>query len=148
QEIACPDIVYDGHVVISAGEIRELVTKTYSYLPYSKRLDKVGRRIHYLLEPFREERLAAAIKRIENDPKHHDLNRREIRQLARTLVDEAFRPIDQVIQELTRVEVLRHYANALRQPEAPTELQAIGEAVISRLAQGKIAYDDIAPILY
>ncbi|HLS91632.1 MAG TPA: RNA polymerase recycling motor HelD [Limnochordia bacterium] len=148
QEIACPDIVYDGHVVISAGEIRELVTKTYSYLPYSKRLDKVGRRIHYLLEPFREERLAAAIKRIENDPKHQDLNRREIRQLARTLVDEEFRPIDQVIQQLTRVEVLRHYANVFRQPDAPTELQAIGEAVISRLAQGKIAYDDIAPILY
>ena len=148
QEIACPDIVYDGHVVISAGEIRELVTKTYNYLPYSKRLDKVGRRIRYLLEPFREERLAAAVKRIESDPKHQDLNRREVRQLARTLVEEEFRPIDDAIQQLTAVDVLRHYANVFRQPDAPKELQAIGEAVVGRLAQGKIAYDDIAPILY
>jgi len=169
------DIEYRGTRVISRDELLELVTETYSYLPFSKRLEKAGRRVLYLLEPMREERLRALKKDIENDPKHSDLNAREVSLLARSLVNEEFYPIERAIAGFTAVDVLDHYANLFRDPkwlleagttpsletagtangslrrrETPSEaeLSAICAATLARLSERRIAYEDIAPILF
>lgn len=157
-----PDIVWQGKRVISGAEIRKLVTETYSYLPFSKRLDKAGRRIRYLLQPMREERLRAARQRLENDPTHQDKNSREILALARSLVDEEFADIEMLIDRFTAVDILDHYANLFRRSagtrnatkderallNGAAQQAAIFKATLARLAQGRIAYEDVAPLLY
>lgn len=177
------DIEFQGKLVISRDELKKLVTETYSYLPFSKRLEKAGRRVLYLLEPAREERLRAVKARLERDPNHNDLNAREIASLARTLVDEEFRPVEQAISRFTSIDVLDHYANLFRDPHrlldaaqsavahhasggqdrdrvagadggqpgglpSAEELAAIGAATLERLGERRIAYEDIAPLLY
>jgi len=161
EGIEFPDIEFEGKRIISGSELRRLVTETYSYLSFSKRLDKAGRRVLYLLEPLREERQRAWRERIENDPRHSDLNAREIASLARTMANGEFLPIDETLRKFAAVDVVEHYANLFRDPDwllqagrearglpAPAELAAICAATLERLESGRIAYEDIAPILY
>lgn len=44
------DVVYDGEVVAKADDLRRLFQEAYGYLPYAKRLEKLTRRIQFLLD--------------------------------------------------------------------------------------------------
>ena len=133
------------------------MTETYSYLPFGKRLDKAGRRIRYLLQPLRDERLRAVRDQLERDPNHRDKNSRELTLLARSLVEEEFHDTEIEIEQFTSIDVLQHYANLFRRPERlagaaeevdHAELDAICAATLKRLMSGRIAYEDIAPLLF
>ncbi len=50
------DLIREGKLIASAGEIRKLFVEDYSYLPYIKRLNKLKQRLLYLLEPYVEAR--------------------------------------------------------------------------------------------
>lgn len=160
QGIGLPlkDVVFHGKTVIDRGEMIRLLRETYAYLPFVKRLEKLKRRILYLLEPYQERRMTELIAELEKDPNHNRSSRRELRRKARSVINEEIRPIHQQIDRMTSLNALdlyralfgrsRRIKDVAKENELPKTWDAIAGETRFRLAQGYIGYEDVAPLLY
>jgi hypothetical protein len=56
EGIVFKDVIYNGSMIVSKEELSRLLQQDYSYFPLARRLDKIRRRVFYLLEPHEKER--------------------------------------------------------------------------------------------
>lgn len=157
-ELPLSDIEYRGQKVIDRGEMLRLVRDTYSYLPYVKRLEKLARRILYLIEPLQQQRLQEVRAQLEADPDNTRATRAEIRRMSRAIVQGELQPLHDRLQQLATIDTLALYLELFRRPELlkelagdlelPAAIDAIARATRARLENGEIAYEDVAPLLY
>ena len=132
------DILYDGEVVISAKECRRLFGEDYCFLPYGKRLAKLGNRIRYLLEQCYQSRLAL----LKADEKLTDAVKRAALKEAKA----ERQHLETEIDDITHSDAVSLYAGLFREPGSiPAEVAGV---TLTELDGGLILYEDCGPIAY
>lgn len=153
--IAFADVVHDGRLVASAEELRRNFDSN-SYLPASRRLEKLRQRVAHLVEPqmkaLREQFEAELRIRPEYSSKA------EIRWEARTRAQELFAPVFDEVARWASLDVVQCYAALFSDQKLFLELcgeaglpegfAAIREQTLAHLSEGRLRYEDIAPLLF
>ncbi len=77
------DVMFRGKMVMSESEAAQLLRSEYSYLPLEKRVEKIKRRVDWLLDEIAEKRFEEACKELAESPESAYLFAREIKRMAR-----------------------------------------------------------------
>lgn len=149
------DFAHGGDVIIGRDELVRLFGE-YAYLPYLKRIEKLKRRILFLLEPIVAERLRRIAEELAARPENREAN--DIRRQSRALVRDEFQPLKDRIAAWAAADVYELYAELFRNQRlfgelaagtpVPAEAETIRRHTRERLASGRIGYEDVAPLLY
>lgn len=158
EAITFDDVEVNGTTVVTGRELRRLFTDRYVYLPLGKRLEKVYRRILFLLQPLEEERFKQLCKEIKADPSQLHTSEEEIEHTARVAVRNEFGPIKSKAKQSTRLNALDLYCQLLDDPELVTRLsegdgvpEQLGEIcryTLRSIEHRKVAFEDVAPIAF
>ncbi len=158
EDAALKSVEFRGKTVITKEEMVRLLRETYDYLPYGKRLEKLKRRILYLLEPLEEERLKEIQAELENHPDHNRATRSEIRRMSKAQLREETLHLREELGELAAVDTLTLYLRLFSRSglpilksagiSLPANFNAIAADTRSRLGRGEIGYEDVGPLLY
>jgi DNA helicase-2/ATP-dependent DNA helicase PcrA len=156
--IRLDDVVVNGETIATADELMELFRDRYVYLPIGKRLEKVYRRVLFLMQPREEERYKEVFQQIKDDPSQLHASEDEIRHLTLVQVRSEFGPEKARMRELTRVDAVELYRHLFEHPElieqlsgedgVPERLSDICRHTVAAIGQGRIRYEDVAPIAF
>lgn len=152
------DIEAWGQLIISGQECRRLFHETYSYLPIIQRLEKIRRRVHYLLNPIRKERIAELVRKKAELPEHKGDNERELQRLSIAEVKEELAPLYEQLEQMLKMDTYQLYSGLFRasghverffDPKLlPPGWDQICRITQASLAAQKLLYEDTAPFLY
>ena len=152
------DIEAWGNLIISEQECRKLFHETYSYLPIVQRLEKIRRRILYLLNPIRKDRVAALVRAKANLPKHKGDNERELQKISIAEVNEELAPVYEQIGCMLEINVHQLYCDLFQFPDQigrffdpnllPPNWDLICQLTQASMAAQKLLFEDAAPLLY
>lgn len=152
------DVVVNGETIATAEELLELLRDRYVYLPIGKRLEKVYRRVLFLMKPREEERYKEVFQQIKDDPSQLHASEDEIRHLSLIAVRNEFGPEKAKVRELTRIDAVGLYRRLFEHPEliaelsggdgVPEQLHDICRHTLAAIEQGRIRYEDVAPITF
>ncbi|HOB91571.1 MAG: RNA polymerase recycling motor HelD [Bacillota bacterium] len=158
EGIVFSDVVVNSKTVVTGKELRELVTDRYVYLPLGKRLDKVYRRILFLLRPLEEQRYKEVYQQIKDDPSQLHVSEEELEHLVRLAVREEFDPVKAEARRSTRLETVELYMRLFEDPELiarlsegdgiPERLDEICRYTLQSIERRTILYEDLAPIAF
>ncbi|MDI6619462.1 MAG: RNA polymerase recycling motor HelD [Clostridiales bacterium] len=145
------DIAYKGKVIISGEEINTLFHRDYAYFPVEVRMKKIKRRIFFLLKPYERERIKEIRERMKNSAQYYSED--EIKFGSVRNVIKEFRPLKDNAREMTAISFYDAYIKLFenRQFFAGCPMQDYEEMkhiTISSISQGKINYEDVAPLIY
>ncbi len=147
-------ITHRGKIIISKEELHGLLKTDYAYLPLHKRLDKIRRRVLWLLEPIEAERRKEIAKLMGDDPNYAGYFEADIRLFARQKTSEEFHPIRAKLNSWTIRDVLQEYIRLFRDDRAFSEvfgsldnMDKIRQDTVSNLSRGFVQYEDLAPLL-
>lgn len=157
--IAFWDVIFAGKTVLAKETMAELYHKSYSYLPVSKRLEKIKRRVLFLLEPLQKARVEEIKERLSQGSTEPP---EEIAARSRKLVAEEVALLTDEIARWASFNLLVTYAALWRDPQglktvlagagAPGDLLAavdvISAQTLEALEQRRLWYEDVAPLLY
>jgi len=151
------DVAWQGKLLMSADEMRELFNETYSYLPWHARVEKIARRVLFLLKPIQDRRRKELRKQLLDDSELVHLNKRELRQLTVQRTWEEFQPVVGRLQEWATFDLVECYrrlfvddvlfAQVSRGIELPVDIAEIRQATARRLESDMVPYEDVAPFL-
>lgn len=150
------DVTVCDQMIISAAEIEALYRTDYVNWPVHARLQKIRGRIQYLLEPYRSVRLEE-IKADQNQMG----NEEAFEYKCLNMLNNEMRQITDAIDKMTAMDVLELYGRLFESEERlekainefipdiyGTVLADVRKHTLSCLNNGKIDYEDIAPLLY
>lgn len=103
------DIKFRERLLVSKEEIEKLFFKNYASMPIVKRLNRLGKRLHYLIKPAWNEQLKKTEKRLKGDPGH----KRNAKAQARLEIFKDFRPIRQQIESMLEFDSFTAYISML-----------------------------------
>jgi len=157
------DIVFRGKTVMSNGDALKLLHSDYSYLPLAQRVEKVKRRIEWLLEDIEANRTEELCERLMKSPETAHLFANEIRRIARQKAFEELEGIRNRVRLWRAMSPFQAYVRlfadegllrAMAQPsqespglEIPPALDDIRRDTLERLRSGVVPYEDVAPLL-
>lgn len=152
------DIRVWDQTVISKSDVQQLFSKTYSYLPILQRLDKIKRRIHYLLKPLRRRKLSALVQERSNRAEHKGDNERELQRLSVREVNRDLAPVYEQIDAMLTVDVYQLYYEMFQSSDKissfadpdqlPSNWNQICRITRESFSHKKLLYEDAAPLLY
>lgn len=148
------DIYFDGKIVMTRQQIKNIFMKNRSTMPMAKRLKRIENIILERVQPLRKKRL----EKIEKFIAQTDGHELEIKSFSRLLSIKKSRSFVGRLRRFTGVDYLDLYrtlfsnydlfarlAKGLKLPEGTGEIIAMtGE----NLAKGQAFYEDCAPLLY
>src|SRR5690606_32218755 len=111
-----------GETALTRADMLKLLQETYSYLPYAKRLEKLKRRIIYLLEPLEQKRAREIQTELEAHPDNNRATQAELKRISRARVRDEMQPIYQRIGQLTAIDTLSLYRDLFAKPKLLRDL--------------------------
>lgn len=148
------DIYFDGKILMTRQQIKNIFLKNKSFMPIAKRLKRIENIILERVQPLRKKRL----EKIEKYVAQTDGHELEIKSFSRLLSIKKSRSFADRIRRFTEVDYLNLYktlfsndelfarlAKGLRLPENIGEIIAMTR---KNLAGGLAFYEDCAPLLY
>lgn len=151
-----PDFVYNGETVLTGEEFYSCVKEKYAYLPFKKRLEKLERRLHALLEPLekrREEEIFKGLLRDNLQKKSEAGLRREAKRRALASSVE----LKERIAKLVSLDLFEEYAKLFQNPLLFQKLAGAGSieslseimAYTARcLAEKRLLKEDLAALAF
>jgi len=151
-----PDFVYNGETVLTGEEFYSCVKEKYAYLPFKKRLEKLERRLHALLEPLekrREEEIFKGLLRANLQKKSEAGLRREAKRRALASSVE----LKERIAKLVSLDLFEEYAKLFQNPLLFQKLAGAGSieslseimAFTARcLAEKRLLKEDLAALAF
>ena len=151
-----PDFVYNGETVLTGEEFYSCVKEKYAYLPFKKRLEKLKRRLHALLEPLekrREEEIFKGLLRANLQKKSEAGLRREAKRRALASSVE----LKERIAKLVSLDLFEEYAKLFQNPLLFQKLAGAGSieslseimAYTARcLAEKRLLKEDLAALAF
>lgn len=150
-------VVYRGTVIASVEELRSLLNADYSYMPLHKRLDKVRRRIFWLLQPLEQQRRKEVAKELSENLDKEFYFDSEIPSVARVKTAGEFK----VIREKLEAWALRNaydeyvrlwtddsvFHKVFDGKELPSDFESIRKETAAHLSSNFVPYEDLAPLL-
>ncbi len=156
QDPGFQSLVHNDKVLVSKEELQTLFSRDYAYLPLYKRLDKIRRRVFWLLGPIEDQRRKQLAEHMANDPDYASYMENDIRVFARQKVSQEFQGLRAHVNSLTSRDVVTEYIKLFRNREVfqavatgskPSNLRKIIDDTVKNLSAGFIQYEDLAPIL-
>lgn len=149
------DVTFRGKVVMSAQEASQLLRKEYAYLPLEKRVDKVKRRVNWLLDDIVDERTGELQKELSESEDSAYLFAREIKRMARIQAHQEVQAVRDKVAAWRPVTTMEAYKRLFKDERLLDELAAtvpcnideVRRHTLTRLGSGVIPYEDLAPIL-
>lgn len=149
------DIVFDGQLIISEKEFWQLWRKKYSYLPFSKRLKKIRRRILRLLKPVKKAYLKRVTLQLKKRYKYDNF---PWFKEALSLLRKDLAPLKKYLNNLVKVDYYQLYRelfeneefmqNCIVDHQLPDNFAAICQQTQRSLAQKMIFNEDLPPLIY
>lgn len=135
------DIVYRGHVVMTAKAQQNLFFEECKAMPLIKRYERLKGRILFLLEPYEQK----SFKEIKEEliEKGGYLSISEVNATAKRLVRESIQSIHEQINRMTHINYSSLYIEFLK-AHSP---KALANHTIRKMGQGILPYEDQAPFL-
>lgn len=154
EMIKFQDVSFRGTTLFTADELKNLFTQTYAYLPPVARIQKMLRRIKYVLDPLRKAEITKIIRRYEQENANPEMAW-QIRRKAIIQIREEYKQVFEQINKWLKIDVFAIYFNLFHDEilfnrifgEQTNKLQSIKEASQKTLKLGLIGYEDVAPIL-
>ena len=156
MDINFRDIIFRGNLIISSKDIQELFFKDYAQLPLKRRLEKIRKRILFLLESYKELR----IEEVASDLKDSDsyMDKVEIMRRSILIVKEEMKNIYYEINRATELDLMDIYEKLFEKLEffcassnvkhSKTEIDEIKKYTLENLKNGILNYEDQLPLLY
>ena len=161
------DVMFRGKVVMSRQDAAQLLRSEYGYLPLEKRVDKIKRRVNWLLDEVVEGRVLEVQKELAESEDSAYLFAREIKRMARIRAHQEVQAVRDKVQAWKPVTALEAYKRLFKDDALFEEFAGVsgdgersGEGAarqdafkevrrhtLARLNSGTIAYEDLAPIL-
>lgn len=150
-------VVVRGKVVVSAEELQNLLTSDYGYMPLHKRLDRIRRRILWLLQPLEQARRKEVAKELSENKDKEFYFESEIASVARFKTAQEFREIREHLDSWTQRNAFQEYLRLWTEDsvfhavfdgkELPEFYQDIRKQTTEKLSSGFVPYEDLAPLL-
>lgn len=150
------DITLGEETIISALEIQELFYKDYESLPLKRRLEKLRRRLLYLIEPYKKRLVDKTVKEMEES--NEELDEKEIVKVSKSLVDREIKPIINKVEEKTKFDLMDCYKSFYENLEGLLKManikydnesiREIKRYTLEKLRAKKINYEDQIALLF
>ncbi len=150
------DITLGEETIISALEIQELFYKDYESLPLKRRLEKLRRRLLYLIEPYKKRLVDKTVKEMEES--NEELDEKEIVKVSKSLVDREIKPIINKVEEKTKFDLMDCYKSFYENLEGLLKManikydnesiREIKRYTLENLRAKKINYEDQIALLF
>ncbi len=150
------DITLGGETIISALEIQELFYKDYESLPLKRRLEKLRRRLLYIIEPYKKRLVDKTVKEMEES--NEELDENEIVKVSKSLVDREIKAIINKVEEKTKFDLMDCYKSFYENLEGLLKManikydnesiREIKRYTLENLRAKKINYEDQIALLF
>lgn len=150
------DITLRGEAIISAAEIQELFYKDYKSLPLKRKLEKLRRRILYLIEPYKKRLVDKAVEEAEESGKY--LEKDEIVKVSKSLIGGEIKAIVNYVEEKSKFDLMNFYKafyedleGFLKMANIKYDNESIREIkryTLENLRDKKINYEDQIALLF
>jgi len=150
------DITLGEETIISALEIQELFYKDYESLPLKRRLEKLRRRLLYLIEPYKKRLVDKTVKEMEES--NEELDENEIVKVSKSLVDREIKAIINKVEEKTKFDLMDCYKSFYEKLEGLLKManikydnesiREIKRYTVENLRAKKINYEDQIALLF
>ncbi|NFP90113.1 HelD family protein [Clostridium sporogenes] len=150
------DITLGEETIISALEIQELFYKDYESLPLKRRLEKLRRRLLYLIEPYKKRLVDKTVKEMEES--NEELDENEIVKVSKSLVDREIKAIINKVEEKTKFDLMDCYKSFYENLEGLLKManikydnesiREIKRYTLENLRAKKINYEDQIALLF
>lgn len=156
------EVTFRGKTVMTRKEASELLRSEYAYLPLEKRVDKIKRRVNWLLDEVVEQRVEEIQKELAESEDSAYLFAREIKRMARLRGHQEVQALRDKVQAWKPVTVLEAYKRLFRDDDlfagvvgatesagaASGDLwKEVRRQTLARLNSGTVPYEDLAPVL-
>ncbi|GAA0063643.1 RNA polymerase recycling motor HelD [Clostridium sp. CTA-1] len=150
------DITLGEEIIISALEIQELFYKDYESLPLKRRLEKLRRRLLYIIEPYKKRLVDKTVKEMEES--NEELDENEIVKVNKSLVDREIKAIINKVEEKTKFDLMDCYKSFYENLEGLLKManikydnesiREIKRYTLENLRAKKINYEDQIALLF
>ncbi|ACO83798.1 RNA polymerase recycling motor HelD [Clostridium botulinum] len=150
------DITFRGDLIISSKDIEELFFKDYVKLPIKRRLQKIRRRILFLMEPYEKHWVKEEAEELKNSGNYID--NVEITERSINIVKDEIKDIYHEISRMTDFDLVDVYKKLfenlkffLKKSNIEYHEKSIDEIknyTLEILRIGKLNYEDQPPLLY
>ena len=150
-------VVFRDTVVASGDELQSLLNSDYSYMPLHRRLDKVRRRVLWLLQPLEQNRRKELAKELSQDLDKEFYFESEIAAVARMKTAGEFQEIRESLNSWTLRNTFDEYLRLWKDDrvfhavfdgrELPSAFEEIRRETVERLSSNFVPYEDLAPLL-
>ncbi len=157
-QLSFGDLIYREQLIASEKEISELFFDKFKYLPYYKRLDKIKRRLLYLLDPHRIKRLHDIEEELNKNTEHIFVSNEELQEESLKVLNKEMTEIYNTVNRWTYYNLFDLYLKLFTDDTLfnmlsagtiiPENISFIREQTEIGLEQKKIGYEDIGPLLY
>lgn len=156
--VVLEDVVVGDQTIATKEELFELFRERYTYLPIGKRLEKMYRRVLFLMKPHEERRAAELYQQIKDDPSQLHTSEEEIEELSIAAVKREFGPAKASLRQLTKIDAVDLYRRLFESPELisslvrgdelPARLRDICALTVGHVQAGRLPFEDLAPVVY
>lgn len=150
------DITFRGDLIISSKDIEELFFKDYVKLPLKRRLQKIRRRILFLMEPYEKHWVKEESEEFKNSGNYID--NVEIMERSINIVKDEIKDIYYEINRMTDFDLVDVYKKLFENLEFflkksnieyyEKNIDEIKNYTLEILRIGKLNYEDQPPLLY
>ncbi|MBY6798585.1 helicase [Clostridium botulinum] len=150
------DITFRGDLIISSKDIEELFFKDYVKLPLKRRLQKIRRRILFLMEPYEKHWVKEESEELKNSGNYID--NVEIMERSINIVKDEIKDIYHKINRMTDFDLVDVYKKLFENLEFflkksnneyyEKNIDEIKNYTLEILRIGKLNYEDQPPLLY
>ncbi|APQ78536.1 phoH-like family protein [Clostridium botulinum] len=150
------DITFRGDLIISSKDIEELFFKDYVKLPLKRRLQKIRRRILFLMEPYEKHWVKEESEELKNSGNYID--NVEIMERSINIVKDEIKDIYHEINRMTDFDLVDVYKKLFENLEFflkksnneyyEKNIDEIKNYTLEILRIGKLNYEDQPPLLY
>lgn len=146
------------HLIMTKQECEELFYKTYRYLPVKSRLDKIRRRVHFLLNPIRKSRINNLVEEKAVQPEYTEASKRQLREICINIVNNELADVYEQMASILAFNSYQFYTGLFQERDVikeffdpkllPDKWDGICEITQRSFREQKLFYEDAAPLLY
>lgn len=147
-----------GEIIITKEQCEHLFHDTYRYLPIKSRLEKIRRRIYYLLKPKRRAKVDLMVKKRSDHIDHIRDSEQELRQACGGIVNKELQTMYRKIDAMLTINSYQLYEEFFSNPNlvrrfsdgklVPNNWKQICDHTMTSLRERKLLFEDAAPLLY
>jgi DNA helicase-2/ATP-dependent DNA helicase PcrA len=101
------DIVFRDRILVSEQDIRDMFYRDYASLPLARRMDKLKRRLYYLIRQAWNQRLRELMEELSDNPSYKG----RAKVYARLFVYREFKPVRRQIENMIQFDVYQAFLN-------------------------------------